>query len=142
MAGSAPRRIEIVPWGYWKANTYTSPVRGQNSGALGGGFIGCVNTTPINSYIAWDVLLDSGTWALDVIYPKYTDQGIITPSLGGTNLSSFDSNAALSYNNVYQATGITVATPGVYELRFTSTGTSGWAYVCTLQLITLRRTGP
>lgn len=137
----APRHVDIWPWTNWKANTYTTPTRGLNSGALGFAFIGCVHTTPINSYMAWDVALDSGTWTLTIIYPKYTDQGIITPSLGGSNLTAYDSRSSLSYNNVYKATGITVATPGVYELRLTSTGTSGTQYVCTVQLITLTRTG-
>lgn len=141
MTTFAPRHCDIWPWTKWKANTYSSPIRAVNSTALGMGFLGCSAGTPINSYIAWDVALDAGTWTLTVIYPKYTDQAIITPSLGGTNLATYDSRGVLSYNNVYQATGITVATPGIYELRFTSTGTSGTQYVGTWQLITLTRTG-
>jgi len=94
-------------------------------------------------YVTYDVALDAGTWTLTVIYQKNTDCGVVTPSLGGSDLSTVDMYAASADDQVSQWTGITVATAGVYELKFRtdSKNASASDYDLMLQLITLTRTG-
>ena len=64
--------------------------------------------------------------------------------LDATSLGTLDWYSASGINNVVkQITGITVATPGVYALKFKLTGKNASAsdYFITPQSITLTRTG-
>lgn len=143
MAAAAPRRIEIVPWGYWKATSGFSVVRLQSASYLGGGSI--YQSGPANGdWIEWDVLLDAGTWALDVICQRRENRGIIDYSIDGVEVGSHDQyGASAAYNQIATFSGITVGTTGIHTLRATVDGkhASSSNYYFVLSLLTLRRTG-
>ena len=135
-----PHRIEIVPWGFWKSVTGLNG-RSQASSNLGGGSL--FLTANPNS-VTWEVLLDAGTWALDVIYGAGTNRGIAAVTLGGTSIGSIDMYAGgAAVNTVSTITGITVAAAGWYNLTLdvTTKNGSSSAYQAAYQFITLRRTG-
>lgn len=142
MTTYAPRHVDIWPWTRWKSSTFDSTTRTSDSAALGMAYLQC-NATTSGKALTYDVALDAGTWTLNIIRGQGTAQGIITPSLGGTDLSTYDGYGAGAPNLVTTITGITVAAAGVYELKFrTDTkNASSSAYNCSFLLITLVRTG-
>jgi hypothetical protein len=142
MAAAAPRRIEIVPWGFWKSTSGFTPTRGQNSGRLGGGAM--YQGTPANGdWIEWEVLLDAGTWALDLIWARDPSLGIVDFTLGATAVGTQDMYGGAASNAVTTFSGIAVASAGTYALRATINGknASSSNYYMVIQLLTLRRTG-
>lgn len=137
-----PRRVEIVPWGFWKAINFT-PVRLQGSSYLGGGAIGADDNAD-QKYIEWEVLLDSGTWAIDIIYLKQANGAITDIKIDGSLVGSIDHyNASTSGNNVTTISGISIGTPGYKILRLitNSKNASSTSYRHYVHFITLRRTG-
>lgn len=133
MAAAAPRRIEIVPWGFWKSSTSWSN-RVQNSALLGGGRLYGGSAT---SAVSWEVLLDSGTWAVDVIWTgSTTGDTAVDVSLGGSSLGTINMDNP-GNNQVTTYTGITVVSVGYYSIALAQS----IAQDASVQLITLRRTG-
>ena len=143
MATYAPRHVDIWPWTKWKAHTFNAATRTNGSGYLGMAVLDLDANSATGCYVTYDVALDAGTWTLTVIYQKNTDCGVVTPSLGGSDLSTVDTYAASADDQVAQWTGITVATAGVYELKFRTDSKHGSSsdYDLMLQLVTLTRTG-
>ena len=146
MAAAAPHRIQIVPWGQPKSVSGMTLTRTQASGYLGGGSAGQNGTGDADDgdSMSFDVLLDSGTWAIDVIYLKGTTFGILDFNLGGSSLGTVDGyNGSSTDDNVATISGITVATAGHYTLTVAINGkhASATDYLMGLQLIVLRRTG-
>lgn len=143
MTTYAPRHCDIWPWTDWYSSTFTSATRTNGSGYLGMGALDLNANSTTGCYISYNVALDAGTWTLTVIYQKNTDCGIVTPSLGGTDLSTLDTYASSADDQVGQWTGITVGAAGVYELKFRtdSKNASASDYDLMLQLVTLTRTG-
>lgn len=143
MTTFAPRHCDIWPWMNWKASTFNATTRTNGSGYLGMGVLDLDANSTTGCYISYEVALDAGTWTLTLIYQKNVDCGIVTPSLGGSDLSTVDTYAASADDQVAQWTGITVATAGVYTLKFRtdSKHASSSDYDLMLQLVTLTRTG-
>lgn len=142
MAAAAPRRIEIVPWGQPKSNVGNF-ARTQDSASLGGGYNSNA-TGVLNDQYVWDVLLDSGTWAIDLIYRSGPARAIATIYLDSTSVGSVDMYAASNTSNVVATvSGISVASVGNYSLKLKaeSKNASSTAYNMTFHLIILRRTG-
>lgn len=142
MTTFAPRHVDLWPWSAWKSSTFDSTVRTADTAALGLGYLQC-NATTSGKALIYDVALDAGTWSLNLIRGRGTASGIITPSIGGVDLSTVDAYGAAARNIVNTITGITIAAPGVYEMKFrTDTkNASATAYNCAFFLITLTRTG-
>ena len=141
MAAAAPHRIEIVPWGYYKAVSGTWS-RQQSSSYLGAGILQSPNSN--GAYVEWEVLLDAGTWALDAIYRSRADGGKSDITLGGAAVVTIECYSAGTLNNVVSTTtGITVASTGYYALRATTNGkhASSTGYFVSYNLLVLRRTG-
>ena len=138
-----PRRIEIVPWGQPKAVTGMTFTRYQSSSYLGGGLGGSDSAASVNNTIKFDVLLDAGTWAIDVLYTSSTGYGIVTFDLGGASLGTIDMYSAGANNNASTISGITVSAAGYYTLTLTvaSKNASSSGYRSAYNLIVLRRTG-
>ena len=136
-----PHRVEIVPWGNPKVTT-TGSLRQQSSSQLGGGNGGFA--TASGQYTTFEVLLDSGTWTLTVIYIRGTNGGQTEITLGGAsvgNVEHYNNNSLL--NQVIEFSGISIASPGWYDLTITCTGkhASSSNYFCQYHFLTLRRTG-
>lgn len=146
MAAAAPRRIEIVPWGQPKSVSGMTWTRTQASGNLGGGSAGQNGAADADDgdSVSWDVLLDSGTWAIDIIHLKGTTFGILDVNLGGASLGTVDGyNGSSTDDNVATISSISVSTAGHYTLTVAINGkhASATDYLMGLQLIVLRRTG-
>ena len=134
-----PHRIEIVPWGFWKSVTGLNG-RSQASSNLGGGSL--FLTANPNS-VTWEVLLDAGTWALDVIYGASSDRAIFDFLIDGSSIGTVDAYAATLTRNVAAAiTGITLAA-GHHVLRIAANGKNAASadYFLTPFTLTLTRTG-
>lgn len=145
MAAAAPHRIEIVGWGQPKSVSGFTFTRGQLSTRFGGG-IGqqaSVADADDGDSMTWEVLLDSGTWAIDLIYARSNNLGKVDVILGGVTTGNIDQYGAYTENVVSTITGITVATAGHYDLTLQVNGknASSSDYVMNANLITLRRTG-
>ncbi len=100
--------------------------------------------TAQNDEIAWNVLLGAGTWTLELIGDNGSDRGISTITLGAVGtLGTKDAYTASGGPDIsYSITGITVATTGIYLLKFASltkhASSSGYAFA--LAHIQMRRT--
>ena len=144
MTTYAPRHVDIWPWTKWKNSTFTTTVRTYDTASLGMGYLQCTSAGS-GCYISWDVALDSGTWSLSWIRGGGTAGGIVTASLDAVDLSpTVDHYSGSSLKNqVSQWTGITVASAGVFELKFRtdSKHASSTGYNCAFHLLTLTRTG-
>ena len=138
MAAAAPRRIEIVPWGFWKSES-GAQTRNQGSSQFGGGW---TQTNNNGNSVSWDVLIDSGTWAIDVIYSRQSSSGILDVSLGGSSVGTIDMYGVAG-NVVGTISGIAVAAAGYYDLTAAVNGknASSTGYRKYLELIVCRRTG-
>ncbi len=120
------------------------PARTADSSSYGGGRI---TTNSQNSYATWDLWLPAGTFTLDMIGMTYASGGVATlyvSPTGGADVSQGTWNqysASTVRNVVYQLTGIVIASPGQYTLKFknTSIGT-GSGYDQNINKITFRRT--
>lgn len=145
MAAAAPHRIEIVGWGQPKSVSGMTFTRGQGSTRLGGGIGHQASAADADDgdSMTWEVLLDSGTWAIDLIYARTNNLGKVDVILGGVTTGNIDQYGAYTENVVSTITGITVATAGHYDLTLQVNGknASSSDYVMTANLITLRRTG-
>ena len=136
----APWRAYISPYmpadanSGWATNT-------SDTACFGSGYRATDNTNSGNS-VAFNVVLSAGTWALDLLYTKAANAGIMTISLGATSVGTVDAYASsTTRNQAVSFTGISVATAGVYSLSFLiNTKGSGSAYAGYLQGISLRRT--
>lgn len=135
--------IDIFPWMSWKASSnYSSFARTNDTVALGMCRFGC-GSFAANKHIEWDVPITAGTWTLTVIHYTTGSGGICTPSIGGSDLATFDTYTAGNVRNVvYQASGIVIADSAIYELklRTDSKNASSSAYDLSLHLINLTRT--
>lgn len=132
--------VAIVPWAGSKTNTNFN-TRAQDSTSLGGGILR--NGGLQNAEVTWDVWLDAGTYKFALVYRKDTDAGIYTVTLNAVSQGTIDAyNAAGSFNNYSELTGLTVAA-GLKELKLAiltknASSTNYWAQV---QSIALIRTG-
>lgn len=142
MATIGPAHIDIAAWGNVKASS-AALSRSQADGALTGGN-SIVTGGAINNYMTWDVALVAGTWTVTLIYANSTDAGVLTASIDGVDLSpTVDGyNGSLTYDNVTQWTGVSVATGGVkeFKIRSDSKNASSSAYCHYPQLITFTNT--
>lgn len=145
MAVYGSHLINIIPWMHWKASSTYALSRWNSSQSLSMGYLYADAAGATGKHVEWDVGLVAGTWRLTLIYIKATSGGIITPSLNGVDLATFDDyNSYTTYNNVYQASGIAVASDGVVELKFrsdTKHASSSNYMLYGLQAISLLRTG-
>lgn len=133
--------IDIFPWMNWKSSSTAGSTRTNTSSALGMGYL--VTATSINQHIEWDVPLTTGTWTLTLIWRSGTGNAIITPSIDGVDLATFDGyEAAPVQNKVTQWTGISIITDGIKEIRFRgdSKNASASGYAIQPQLINFTRT--
>lgn len=136
-----PNRIDILPYGDWNASTGTAPAITQAWNVFGGGYV--INTGGVvNDAIAWKVLLDAGTWKLDVQFFRMTDRGIATVKMDAATWGTIDFYGASAANTVGNLTGFVVATPAVYTMDFQmlTKNASSTGYLYALQWITLLKT--
>lgn len=145
MTTFAPRHCDIWPWTKWVAAELTTPIRVNDSGFLGMGYVREFGgTAVIDQSISYDVALDAGTWTLTVIGRTGNNHGIATCYLDATSLGTMDWYSAGSTPNVVkQIAGFTVATAGTYRLKLKMEGknASSSSYSYWYVLITLTRTG-
>ena len=147
MATYAPRHVDIWPWTKWRASAGSISRVNQATG-LGMGYVGPPSSgaAAINDSVTYDVALDAGTWTVTVIHFKVNSGGIADVILDGSSIGTinmYQVSATATWNVVTQFTGVTVATPGVYDLELiaSSKDPSSSNYLCRYHLITLTRTG-
>lgn len=104
-----------------------------------------INTPAINEYQEWDILLESGTYSITILYLKNTSRAITTLTLdGGSSLGTFDGyNAGGSLTALSTITGIAVSTTAMHTFRFAqlSKNASSSNYYLVLHAFHLTRTG-
>ena len=101
------------------------------------------STDAQNDSISWDVVLAAGTWTLEILTRKSTDQGIVTALLDATTLGTMDLyNGALQYNRVSSIASIAVTSTNKYRLtlKLATKNASSTAYEMDLQHVQWRRT--
>ena len=97
------------------------------------------------SYVEWDVPLQAGTWTIDVVYVKSSDAGIMTLSVGGTDLEpAIDAFRApedgIAYNQVATFSGVSVASTGIHTVKIrtaskNSLSTGHFGYLTWIRLV-------
>lgn len=132
--------VFIVPWAGHKSsvNAFT---RDQGSGQLGGGR--AYTADLLNSEVAWDVWLDSGTYKVAYVYQSASNYGIATFLLNGVSVGTIDQYAAAgAFNNYSEITAIAVAA-GLKTLtvRAASRHASSTGYFLPMNSIAIIRTG-
>lgn len=113
-----PRRIHGI--GFTGQNSAGAAINSGGRSALTTAFFGG-NAWLDNQYEwrEWNVPMEAGTWTLTVVYMKTPAGGVVTPSIDGTDLTTFDTKLASGVPDyIYQASGITVTSTGVKALRF------------------------
>ena len=143
MTTFAPRHVDIWPWTrtYSEVGTWA---RASNNNMLGLGLYGNSASQAVNDEVVYKVALDAGTWTITAIGQTNSSSGISTVYLDATSIGTLDWYSASGTNNVVKKiTGIIIATPGIYALRFkmASKNASASAYRLSAQLINLTRTG-
>lgn len=101
------------------------------------------NPAAQNDLIGWNVVLAAGTWELTTWFPKASNQGIATITLGAISVGTFDAYAAsVTYNQQSVIGSITVPTTGKYLLQYkmATKNASSSGYQLQLGPISLRRT--
>lgn len=136
----------------WNVDVDPFPTANVETGG-GGWFVGNFGTPAVknahkksdgtqNAEIAWDVVLAAGTWTLELMHAKATDNGIYTVSVGGTVVGTIDGyNAALSSNNL-SALSFVVGVSGKVRisLKMLTKNAASSAYTSRVQGLKLRRT--
>ena len=96
-----------------------------------------------NDEVSFDVVLATGTWTFELIYPKGSNAGIVTVLLDSTSLGTIDAYVAgTSYDNRSQITGIAVSTTAKYRLtlRMATKNASSTGYFGGIQHLQFKRT--
>lgn len=132
-----PSQVNLWPWFYSAASTTptidldfsTTYTARQRSGAS------------INNYIEWSgINLDPGTYELHVLHFKGTGSGIVTISLGGTDIHTEDFYRSSNiYNQILTVGSVTVpnATSTTLRIRADSKNASSSAYAVNLNCVRL-----
>jgi hypothetical protein len=135
--------------------TYRQEVCPQGYSAYTGGVPTFVNVTNQVMYGVWqqssaadqdDVSfildLSAGTWAMRVLWFRYTNKGIVDAYLDATEIGSQDMYGSQLSSQVWTITGITVATGGLHTLKFKVDGknASSSAYYYGISWASLWRT--
>ena len=101
-------------------------------------------TAAINDYVEYLVLLQSGTWRVDILYMKGNDGAIATCTLDGSSFGTFDLyNGSLSRNQLVAFTSISVAQTGVklFRLAALTKNASSSNYYISITYIVWTKTG-
>lgn len=123
-------------------NTYTTWTP-TGSAVIGSGYAAGATTASGETWTYANLPLRAGTWSIVWHWRRHSGGGIITPTLGGTSLTTVDTyNASTAGDQRQTQTGITVA-GGLTDLVLTNPtkNASSSAYGWTLQAISLFRTG-
>lgn len=110
------------------------------SGAI---FLAYRQSNTQNAYIEYEILLDSGTYSLQLLHEGHTISAIVSLTLDGVSIGSVDFyRSSYSPNALSTITGIAV-TAGHHTLRLTTAtkNASSSAYYMRLQHVGLVRTG-
>lgn len=105
------------------------PAYAQPNASSGGGWVAGGNYAAggtwitdgaMNNYVEWVDWLEAGTWTMHVLFTKASNGGVVTPSIGGSDLATIDQYAASSvvYNAVATFAGISIGTSGTTTIRF------------------------
>ena len=97
----------------------------------------------VDDYIQWPVLLQSGTWKIEMLSDIAVYRGIITAYLDGTPVGTVDCYGGTVANDIKTISGITVATTAVMVLKLGTPTKNGSAlgYSMVLSNIVLTKTG-
>lgn len=111
-----------------------------SSGSLGGMQL---QATTQNAYREYSVAVAAGTYRLTVIYERGTNRGIQTWTLDGATIATIDGYHASGTDDIVSQTSSIAITAGNHLLRVTvaDKNASSSGYTCTLQHISLLRTG-
>lgn len=96
-----------------------------------------------NAAVAWDVLMDAGTWTIGLTHQAGTSRGIYSVRIDGTQVGLIDGYGASEYNATGSVTGVAVATAGIKRLSLVmaTKNASSSDYFGTISHISAIRTG-
>lgn len=113
-------------------------------GAYAYGGILTSNSGAQNESVSFDVVLEAGTWIVDVTYTKGANNGIFTITVGGVSAGTIDSYAAAGSNNNLTSTGgFQISESGKKRVTLTmaTKNASSGSYYGQIQHLQLRRVG-
>ena len=140
-----PHRVDVTAWSSVDGSGGVTYARAQNSNYLSGGAATHVTAGDADDgdWVEWDVLVDSGTYTVTMVYGSAPNRGIHDVKVDGTSLGTVDGyTAGTIRNNVASFTGVALAA-GHHTIRVAINGknASSSDYLLDVQVITLTRTG-
>jgi hypothetical protein len=134
--------VFITPWTGSKANNNMG-LRFQDSGVVGGGYLGLGDDSSGAAFVEWDVWLDVGTYKIVLIYRKGADLAIATFKFNGVSQGTIDMYAAVTADNTYaELTGIIVASGlKTFRLENPTKNASSTNFHVAIESIAIIRTG-
>lgn len=98
----------------------------------------------VGDFFEYEVLLDEGTYRLDLLYSRLSTGAIFQVSVDGVNVGAAqDGYAATTTPTVVSFTGIVIADPGWHTIRITATGKNALStsFKLTFSALSMLRTG-
>lgn len=75
--------------------------------------------TAQNDSVEWDIVLAAGTWTIQFECVKFSDCGIVTISVDGSDVGTIDTYAAgATYNQIVSLANIVIASTGKKRIKF------------------------
>lgn len=139
------RRIEIVPFlgRTVVQGTWTYDIDATYQANFLNGYV-YNSTVAQNDEITFQCPMEAGTWTIEAMNLRASNNGIMTFSIDGSSVGTIDTYSAVtSKNAVGSIAGITVATTGMktLSLKIATKNGSSSGYRINLQFICLTRTG-
>ena len=140
-----PYRVDVLAWSSVDGSSGVTYTRSQSSTILGGGVAGQSNAANADDgdYMEWDVLVDAGTYRIDLFIITATDRAIHDVLIDGSSIGTTDGYSAGTVRNVVASfTGVALAA-GHHTVRVAANGknASSTDYFISPQSLTLTRTG-
>lgn len=137
--GAYPWHVPVDVFMGASANTNFSTIS-TGANIIHGGYIS--NGGVQNSEVTFNVVLNAGTWTMNMMHGRNTTHGIATVYLDGSSIGTVDAYGSISNNNVSAISSIAVSTSGKHVLRIViaTKNASSSSYFFLLQGITFVRT--
>lgn len=131
-----PRHATLAPWAAKNATTSTLVIGAAVADML-------QFSSAQNGEIAWDVLLDSGTYTIGFVHSRDTDRGIYSVQIDDVEVATVDGYNGSSSTVLAQCAGETIASPGIHEisLKMLTKNASSSSYKGIVGDISIARTG-
>lgn len=137
-----PWEIQVSPFFPALASTGTWDTVQVNTDYLFSGVRQNTSNTIDDSIDLADVPLAAGTWKVEVMSSRNTNQGIVSVQFDGVEKGTVDTYGTLAYNVVFSVASISVTTTAKVRLRLkmTSKNASSTGYYLNIEWVKLTRT--